>query len=561
MPAAAELVNELLKNVKERKPLDPEVLRRTAKLFVSQPEMFVSNMLAHSMAERRKVEVAAEGLLKRFCVSKREKWQNYCATQKCNPLKIEYPHTVEDLRGILARAASLNCSVRAVGSAHAWSDVELTDGILIETHGFWQPLPLDSATLRDPAMERELFHVEAGMTISKANEVLDTGRIKPDEVFDQGGRALINMGGYDGQTLAGVISTSTHGSGIKLGAFPSMVAALVVLNAGGELLQIEPTNGISEPVAFAQKYGAERKLMQDDKLFNACVVGMGCLGIVYAVVLKVRPKYWLKETREVLPWPDARALLAAGNILNDFRHVEVLLNPHKVDGQHKCLLTTRELLETEPPSLNPPEPFRDVFGAAVGGSLPSDVGEVIAFLFNNFPAFSPFFLEEALQILVTKNPKIDVSYRIFNVGAVNHFLAVSSEFAVDLDKYLDAADALLEMADHFQATNGDYFSAPIAMRWVAASPGFLSMQPQAVCMFEMPLLRNVDTTGVIQTRCEELLVGKFRARPHWGQLNTLNPDKLKQLYPQLSDWQEIYDRFNSQSRFRSPFTDRVGFSK
>ena len=539
MSAASELIRDLKKDRK-----NPELLRKTAQLLVSQPEMFVSNVLAHGLLEERWFA----RFLKAFCMRKRAKWQNYCATQKCNPRKIEYPHTVGELKAILAEAAQLNCSVRAVGSAHAWSDVELTDGILIETHGVWHPLPLNPATLRDPSTQREFFHVEAGMTIKKANELLDLD-----------GRALINMGGYDGQTLAGVISTSTHGSGITLGSFSSMVAALVVLNGEGELRQIEPANGISDPTGFAAEYGAQRKLVQDDKLFNACVVGMGCLGIVYAVILRVRPKYWLKETRTVLSWPDARAMLAAGTVHQKFRHVEVLLNPHKVDGQHMCLLTTRELLETEPPIPNPPKPFRDVFGAALGGSLPEDAGQVVAFLFNEFPTFSPFFLEEALKILQDKD-KVEVSYQIFNVGAVNHVLAISSEFAVDLDKHLDAADALLDMADHFQASDGDYFSSPIAMRWVAASPGFLSLQPRPVCMFEMPLLRDVRSTAAILKRCEELLVGKFNARPHWGQLNTLNHDKVKQLYPQLSEWQEIYDQFNSKARFRSAFTDRVGFS-
>ncbi len=550
MSAAAELIRDLKDNRRD----DPELLRKTAQLLVSQPEMFVSNVLAHGLLEERWLA----RFLKAFCMRKRAKWQNYCATQKCNPRKIEYPHTVDDLKAILADAAQLNCSVRAVGSAHAWSDVELTDGILIETHGVWHPLPLNRATLRDPSTHRQFFHVEAGMTIKKANEVLDEG-YTVDGVAIEGGRALINMGGYDGQTLAGVISTSTHGSGITLGSFSSMVAALVVLNAERELLQIEPANGISDPAAFAGEYGAQRKLVQDDKLFNACVVGMGCLGIVYAVILRVRPKYWLKETRTVLPWPEARATLAAGTILQQFRHVEVLLNPHKVDGQHMCLLTTRELLETEPPIPNPPKPFRDVFGAAFGGSLPADAAEVVAFLLNEFPALSPFLLEEALKFLVDKD-KVEVSYRIFNVGAVNQVLAISSEFAVDLDKYLDAADALLDMADHFQTSDKNYFSAPIAMRWVAASPGFLSLQPRPVCMFEMPLLRDVHSTAAILKRCEELLVGKFNARPHWGQLNTLNHDNLKQLYPQLNEWQDVYDQFNSKARFRSAFTDRVGFS-
>ena len=50
------------------------------------------------------------------------------------------------------------------------------------------------------------------------------------------GLALINMGSYDGQTLAGVISTSTHGSGITLGSFPSAVEALIIVKADGQLV-------------------------------------------------------------------------------------------------------------------------------------------------------------------------------------------------------------------------------------------------------------------------------------------------------------------------------------
>src|SRR5438270_8335630 len=101
MSAASELIRDLKKDRK-----NPELLRKTAQLLVSQPEMFVSNVLAHALLEERKLA----RFLKIFCMSRRAKWQNYCATQKCNPREVLYPHTLADLKAILAKAADLNCS-------------------------------------------------------------------------------------------------------------------------------------------------------------------------------------------------------------------------------------------------------------------------------------------------------------------------------------------------------------------------------------------------------------------------------------------------------------------
>ena len=540
MPAP-ELIKQLRSN-----PNDRDLLRATASLLFAQPHAFVGSLVAEGMAAERKVESTLARLLKRFCLKKRIEWKNFCATQVAHPRKISYPQTQDDLKNILREAARLDCQVRAVGSAHAWSDVALTDGIVIETHGLARPLPVFPEVLRNPASVDDLFQVEAGVTIRDLNRILDIQ-----------GRALINMGGYDGQTLAGVISTSTHGSGLSLGSFPSMVEALIVLTADGQLLQIEKADGISEPEAFARKYGSERKLIQDDKFFNACVVGMGCLGIVYAVIIRVHPKYWLQETRRVLTWGDVKEQLRQGAILETNRHVEVLLNPHKVGADHMCLLTTRNIVP-EPTSPTPPKPFRDVF-AEMLASLP-DADRVLTFLFNEFPTLAPHLIEEALKAL-EDDGYIDLSYRIFNVGAVNAYMGISSEWAVDLNVHLEAAQALLDMADQYQ-TQGVYHSSPIAIRYVAASPGFLSMQPGPTCMFEMPLLRDVHGGDAILQRYEDLLTSKFKARPHWGQLNflTANHDLIKQMYPQLDEWLKVFTWFNQPPRFYSPFTNRLGFS-
>src|SRR3989441_2694434 len=81
---------------------------------------------------------------------------------------------------------------------------------------------------------------EAGIRLRELNAHLDAH-----------GLALSNMGGYDGQTVAGVISTSTHGSGIGFGPLPEQIRSLDVVAGGGAGCPIqrsgEDTAGIPSP--------------------------------------------------------------------------------------------------------------------------------------------------------------------------------------------------------------------------------------------------------------------------------------------------------------------------
>ena len=62
---------------------------------------------------------------------------------------------------------------------------------------------------------------------------------------------------------------------------------------------MEPSAGITDPVLLRHHVvpGVEPgNIIYDDELFNACLVSLGCLGVVYAVVLRVREQYDLVET-------------------------------------------------------------------------------------------------------------------------------------------------------------------------------------------------------------------------------------------------------------------------
>ena len=514
-------------------------------------------------------------LLPKVPVGSRVPWANYVGTQKAQPLKVERPKSLEALQAIMKEAAKgflssgMNCPVRAVGSGHSWSDSALSDGIVIETR----------RPLTDPPginLDKELDisdTVKDGLLKDLTNEPWDSnattlysteaGVILSDLILalEKKGLALINMGGYDGQTLAGVISTSTHGSGITLGSFSSMVESLIVVTEDGSVLQIEKTNGVTDPAKFAAKFGPTRTLKQDDDLFNASVVGVGCLGVIYAATIRVRKLYYLQEERVILTWGEVQKKLNEG-ILNEFRHVEVLFNPHKVTtlahplGANFCLLTTRNIVK-EPSAETVIGSGQDVFENLLGRLE----GEALALLFNAVPTASPWLIQIALDVLQHPKPVTNVYYKILNIGTANSFPAVCAEYGIDVPKQIDAMNAIFAAAAHNQKY-GIYHSSPAAMRWVAPSPGYLSMQPVATCMIEMPNLRGVYGYPDIYFRYETMLVRDFGARPHWGQMNFLNgsPDLIKKLYPQVDKWQAKFDQFNQNGRFSSVFTNRVGFS-
>jgi FAD/FMN-containing dehydrogenase len=106
------------------------------------------------------------------------------------------------LTNIILEAESKSYKVKAIGAGHSSSDIALTRDFMIDTYGLNRVLDISLLHLREDIGDTDhLFFVEAGIQIRQLNKELDVRH-----------KALVNMGAYDGQTLGGVISTSTHGS-------------------------------------------------------------------------------------------------------------------------------------------------------------------------------------------------------------------------------------------------------------------------------------------------------------------------------------------------------------
>ena len=99
-------------------------------------------------------------------------------------------------------------------------------------------------------------------------------------ILAQHGLAMSNLGSISEQTLAGVVSTMTHGSGAGFQVLSSYVMALTLLLADGSRVMCSPE--------------------ERTELFMASICGLGTTGLILSVQLAVEPAFRLKEVRTPL---------------------------------------------------------------------------------------------------------------------------------------------------------------------------------------------------------------------------------------------------------------------
>jgi hypothetical protein len=475
-------------------------------------------------------------------------WHNHTGNQRCRPREQVAPTSPSKLAELVRRAEREGSTVHAVGAGHSWSDIALTDGYLVEPVHLGGLRALDDGTLKDDARAASLARVGAGTPLHELNPALE-----------RQGLALPNMGGYDAQTISGVISTSTHGSGLHWGPFPDLVRSLGLVVAGGELVRIEPEDGITDPARFEAVFGAEQRLIQDDDAFHAASCGLGCMGIMHELVIEVREKFWLNEVRTLDTWERVRGSLTADAVLGEGDHYELFLNPYTGDGGEHRLLVTRRRDCPQPVGLPDDKLQRHPLTELAAGSPITWMG--LRLLARLLPGFVASRFDDTLEDM-TDDGYANASYKVFNIGEANHLPAYSMELAVTLEgnRHIECIDRLLEIAAERRSGERLYHTSPIALRFVAPSKAYASM------MYDRPTMM-IELIMIAGTRSGERLLAGYEerlsyldVRPHWGQLNELTPERVEALYPRWHDWLAVQRRFNSSGVFDSPFARRVGIA-
>jgi L-gulono-1,4-lactone dehydrogenase len=479
----------------------------------------------------------------------RRNWNNYIRTQGVDPLRVYHPANVQQIVEVVQEAEREGVTARAVGSGHSWSDATLTRGFLIEMTKVSGFLEIGQESLADNVDTTHLVKVKGGTKLAVLNEGLR-----------ERGLGLTNMSGYDGLSIAGLMSTSTHGSGIAFGPIHDFVRSIELVASGGRRFRIEPFGGISDPERFGDHH-PEMKLIQDDDYFHAVLVGMGCLGVITAVVIEVEPFYYLKEVRTIRPWSEVRQDLLDGEVLRRNRHYELLFNPYARNGDHSVVVTERNVTVLEEGE-SPDRLRRNLIPELIAKFPLTPL--IINFIVGVLPKVTPWLIDRVLNGLKDKE-YTNVSYKVLNIGPANTLPAFSTEMAVPVDDagtHVKAVEKVMEIAEHRRRLGGIYQSSPTALRFVKESPALMSMMHERLTM-TMELIQVTHTEGGNELLAAyEEAVHQLGGRPHWGQLNTLNAHRetLDKLYPRYCDWLKVHAELNASGVFNSPFSKRVGIS-
>jgi FAD/FMN-containing dehydrogenase len=229
------------------------------------------------------------------------------------------PRNLAELANAILIAERAGHHVRAFGNRWSMSDaVCATDGGVGATPGAMIGTDLLAASLQpqlpqllaDGVDATSLFHVEAGISMSALQPMLDK----------QAPPQALAAGGGSGQTLGGMISTSTHSGDSAVPPLGDSVQAIHLVGAGGVEHWIERDDRITTRSKLRAAYPclAWENIHYDTRLFNAVMISAGSMGVIYSVILKTVPQFGLLEHRVLTTWQTLLPLAGpgVGNVLD-----------------------------------------------------------------------------------------------------------------------------------------------------------------------------------------------------------------------------------------------------
>jgi FAD/FMN-containing dehydrogenase len=209
------------------------------------------------------------------------------------------PKTLAELANAVLKAEGAGHHIRAFGSKWSFSDAASAStagsgpGAMIVTEQLKKSLNSQLPSLLKGGVDPTyLCHVEAGM---KANDLMAYLAAKNQN---------IEAGGASGQSIAGMMSTSTHSADSQVQPFVDHVQAIHLVAAGGVEHWIERAAPITDPSKLTDVYSclAPGNIHYDTALFNAVLVAAGSMGVIYSVIIRTVPQFALRQHRVVTTW-------------------------------------------------------------------------------------------------------------------------------------------------------------------------------------------------------------------------------------------------------------------
>ncbi len=413
-----------------------------------------------------------------------EKLHNWAGNLEYSTSKISYPKNIAELQDLIKKSPRL----KVLGTKHCFNTIADSRDQFVSLRDMNKVVSLNETA--------KTITVEGGMKYGELCPWLN-GK----------GFAIHNLASLPHISVAGAITTATHGSGVKNGNLSTAVTALEFVTADGSLVKLSESDG--------------------DK-FNAAVVGLGAIGAISTVTLKIQPAFRMRQyVYEKLPWAQLKdhfdEIMSAGYSVSLF-----------TDWQSENI---NEVWIKDHESVPDRKGNAEFFGAKASTKNVHPIIELSAEncteqmgvpgpWYERMPHFKMGFTpssgkELQAEFFVPKQHAVEAMLAIQKMGKqIGPHLFISEIRTIDADSFwMSPCNHQPSVAIHFT--------------W---------KQEWEPVMKLLPVI--------------EKELAPFNVRPHWGKLFTISASRLNELYPEMSDFKKLATGYDPKGKFRNAFLDK-----
>jgi L-gulonolactone oxidase len=422
------------------------------------------------------------------------RWRNWSGNEQAVSADVLVPGSVEEVVALVKSASETGRRIKVVGSGHSFSSIAVADDQRLHLHRLADLVSADG----------HLVTVQAGMPMYALNTRLA-----------QLGLAVPNLGDIDGQTVAGAISTGTHGTGLGHSTLASCVAALTLVIGDGSVVRVDSA----------------------DPMFPAARLGLGALGVVVDVTLRCVDAFTLRADERPMALREVLARLddeLAGN-----EHVEFYWHPYTDWTQLKRN-------NTVPANDRPLPKFR---GWLDDEFLSNTLYERTCRLGRAVPAVVPTINAIATRALTARtytarSDRVFCTPRRVRFNEMEYEVprAAVPEVMSELPRIIERLPFKVQFPVEVRFTGPDDV-------WLSHGYGresaYFAVQQYAGSPYE-PYFRAF-----------EAVCAPLGGRPHWGKQHFRDAESLRAAYPRFDDFLAVRDRLDPSRIFANAYLNRV----
>jgi FAD-linked oxidoreductase len=423
--------------------------------------------------------------------------ENWAGNIKWTPKEVLLPKSEEEIADIIKKAVSSGKTIRTVGSHHSFTPLLATNSVSLSLDG------MQGLISKEPNNRAVAW---SGTKLKRLSEDLA-----------ENGLALENMGDINVQSVAGAISTGTHGTGITLGSVGTQVEEITFLNGLGELITLNEENNYHE--------------------FKCAQLSLGSLGVITRMKMRCKEAYNLELDIRKEKLSDVLANL--DKIVNENRHFEFYSIPNSQWSQ-----TKRSNIVGEKAG------HTSKFSAFINDIVLENWALQLLCSVNKAIPSSSKTISNLIGSFISNEKKVQQSHKVFST--VRNVKFTEMEYNIPYESYQEVVKEMLKLIDK----NNYHISFPQEHRFVQADDIYLSpAHNRNSAYIASHVYKGMDNTRYFKD-LEDLFVA-HGGRPHWGKMHTRDASFFRKAYPKFDDFLQVRSKHDPNGIFLNDHLKKV----